>query len=267
MEEALIEKLRQADQLLVRRKQTVSFYESASLSGGTLFAQAVAGEGFLKIKSAGSRLLSPPGKLLRRYGRTSKEGAAAGALAVRDQAGSNWGVFITAPALLPVPLTGDPREDGGTDVAAIFIAVSDGRKAAVQQLDCPGDLSDRTARREAAESAAQQAVNLLIGLLEEEPSAVSLRFSATGLRKYACPLWKRLWRVVFPWKGDSIGMWVLKLALVAAAMAVVIAAGLWVSDAAGYREIPQETGAGNSAYLAPGDGPGLSVTDERWTQG
>ena len=77
--------------------------------------------------------------------------------------GSGWGVYITAPALLPVPLSGDPLEDGGTDIAAIFVAVTDGRKAAVQQLEAPGDLSDPAARAAAAESAALQAVSLLLG--------------------------------------------------------------------------------------------------------
>ena len=161
--------------------------------------------------------------------------AAAGALAVRDRAGSGWGVYITAPALLPVPLSGDPLEDGGTDIAAIFVAVTDGRKAAVQQLEAPGDLSDPEARAAAAESAALQAVSLLLGLLEGEPSAEALRFSVSGLRRYVRPFWESLLRAAFPWKGDGMGLIVFKSALLAAVLLLAVAAGLYVSDAAGTR--------------------------------
>ena len=134
-----------------------------------------------------------------------------------------------------MPLSGDPLEDGGTDIAAIFVAVTDGRKAAVQQLEAPGDLSDPAARAAAAESAALQAVSLLLGLLEGEPSAEALRFSVSGLRRYVRPFWESLLRAVFPWKGDGLGLIVLKSALIAAVLLLAVAAGLYVSDAAGTR--------------------------------
>ena len=157
MGEVLTGRLREAEGKLAGRKETACFFEAVSPPGKELFSLEMAGEGLKRVKSPGKRPAAMSGKLLRRYGRCSKEAAAAGALAVRDRAGSGWGIYITAPALLPVPLSGDPLEDGGTDIAAIFVAVTDGRKAAVQQLEAPGDLSDPEARAAAAESAALQA--------------------------------------------------------------------------------------------------------------
>ena len=113
--------------------------------------------------------------------------------------------------------------------------MTDGRKAAVQQLEAPGDLSDPEARAAAAESAALQAVSLLLGLLEGEPSAEALRFSVSGLRRYVRPFWESLLRALFPWKGDGLGLTLLKSALIAAVLLLAVAAGLYVSDAAGTR--------------------------------
>lgn len=235
MGEVLTGRLREAEGKLAGRKETACFFEAVSPPGKELFSLEMAGEGLKRVKSPGKRPAAMSGKLLRRYGRCSKEAAAAGALAVRDRAGSGWGVYVTAPALLPVPLSGDPLEDGGTDIAAIFVAVTDGRKAAIQQLEAPGDLSDPEARAAAAESAALQAVSLLLGLLEGEPSAEALRFSVSGLRRYVRPFWESLLRALFPWKGDGMGLIVLKSALIAAVLLLAVAAGLYVSDAAGTR--------------------------------
>lgn len=251
MGETLAGKLRMAEEKLAERKETACCFEAVSPPGKELFSIEMAGEGFRSLKSPEKRPPALPGKLLRRYGRCSKEAAAAGALAVRDRAGSSWGVYVTAPALLPVPLSGDPAEDGGTDIAAIFVAVADGRKAAVQQLEAPGDLSDPEARAAAAESAALQAVSLLLGLLEGEPSAEALRFSASGLKRYARPLWGSLLRAVFPWKGDRAGLAILKSALIGAVLLLAVAAGLYVSDAAGVRTAVSQH-PNTTVYTAPG---------------
>ena len=215
-----------AEAALAEKKETAALFEAVTPPGRAVGIGGRKGSRFLDP----GREFSPSGRLVKKYGRCSGETAAAGALAVRERAGSQWGVYITAPALIPLPLSGDPEEDGSTDFSLIYIAVSDGRKAAVQQLELPGDLSGPEARTEAAEEAAGQALALLAGLLKEDPDALALQQLVTRLRKYAVPFWRRALRLLLPWKGDG-GLFWLKAGLVAAALLDLLAAGLYISGA------------------------------------
>ena len=217
-----------AEAALAEKKETAVLFAAVTPPGWAVGTGERKGSRFL---DPGREPFAPSGRLVKKYGRCSGEAAAAGALAVRERAGSGWGVYITAPALIPLPLSGDPEEDGSTDFSLIYIAVSDGRKAAVQQLELPGDLSGPAARAAAAEEAAGQALTLLAGLLKEDPDALALRRPAAALRKYAVPFWRRALRLLLPWKGDGTGLILLKAGLLAAMLLDLLSAGLYISCA------------------------------------
>ena len=106
MGEVLTGRLREAEGKLAGRKETACFFEAVSPPGKELFSLEMAGEGLKRVKSPGKRPGAMSGKLLRRYGRCSKEAAAAGALGPAGPtlaltlAGLGlWAVFLAAPGM------------------------------------------------------------------------------------------------------------------------------------------------------------------------
>ena len=101
-----------AEAALAEKKETAALFAAVTPPGWAVGTGERKGSRFL---DPGREPFAPSGRLVKKYGRCSGEAAAAGALAVRERAGSGWGVYITAPALIPLPLSGDPEEDGSTD--------------------------------------------------------------------------------------------------------------------------------------------------------
>lgn len=220
--------LKQLDALLAQKRKTTAFSEAlpqVALPSGIFTLSAEADILTKRIRMVeGKKLRRLPSSLTAKYGTVSREAAIVGALQAKNAGGSDWGVSMTTIGLLPMPLTGDPREDGSTDTSVVYIAVTDGKKAAVQQLECPSDLSDEGLKRAMAVKAAEEAGRLLCGLLGSEPSAVSLLENVRGFRKYVQSPLLTLAKEILPWKGDKPGDIVLKVLLIAAVLAVIVTA-------------------------------------------
>lgn len=232
--EHLVESLKRLNALLTEKKKTAAFSEAVSqpvLPSAVFQDAAEAASVSKRIRvCTGKQLPKLSASLTGKYGIVSKETAIVGALQAKEACGTDWGVSITGCSLLPTPLTGDPGEDGSTDTSVIYIAVTDGRKAAVQQLECLSDLSDGELRKSMAAKAAGESVDLLLGLIGKEPSAVTLLENVRGFRKYAYSPAMALVKSILPWKGDRLGDMVLKIALIGAVLAVVVTASMTATE-------------------------------------
>ena len=221
----LNERLQQLETLLTSKKKTISLLLP---SRRETVVQAAAD--YKRITIPDKKMRPLPSSLIKKYGLVSKQSAIVQAIQARDAAGSDWGAAVTGAALLPTPLTGNLSEDGQTDTSTVYIAVTDGKKAAVQQLSCPGDLSDETLREAMMVRAVQQCADLLTGLLLKEKEALSLLANASKYRRYAVSPAQALLRSIVPWKGDKPGDIITKTALIAAVVAVILTAGMTASD-------------------------------------
>ncbi len=253
--ENLAERLKKLDTLLAEKKKTAAFSEAVpppALPGGVLAAAAEAAGVSRRIRvCAGKKLRKLSAAVTKKYGAVSKEAAIVGALQAKEACGTDWGVSVTGCSLLPTPLTGDPKADGSTDISVLYIAVTDGRKAAVQQLECPSDLSDVGLRKSMVAASAGEAAGLLLGLLGKEPSAAALLESVRGLRRYTRSPAMALIRSILPWKGDRLGDIVLKTALIGAVLAVVITAGMTATERIAVSHTVENIQTAVSIYTEP----------------
>ena len=221
----LNERLQQLDTLLTAKKKTAALLLPDSRE---MVVQAA--DGCKRIRIPDKKLRPLPPSMIKKYGLVSKQAAIVQAMQARDAAGSDWGAAVTGAALLPTPLTGNLSEDGQTDTSTVYIAVTDGKKAAVQQLSCPGDLSDQQMREAMTVRAVQQCADLLTGLLQKEKEALTLLSNASKYRRYAVSPAEALLRSILPWKGDKPGDIITKTALIAAVAAVIVTAGMTASE-------------------------------------
>lgn len=253
--ENLVESLKRLNTLLTERKKTAAFSEAlpqTALPSGVFAAAAETAAVTKRVRMAeGKRLRKLPVSLTGKYGAVSREAAIVGALQAKEACGSDWGVSMTGCGLLPMPLTGDPREDGSTDTSIIYIAVTDGRKAAVQQLECPSDLSDEGLKKAMAAKAAEEAVELLCGLLEKEQAAVTLLENVRGYRKYVRSPAMALVKSILPWKGDKIGDIVLKVVLIGAVLAVIVTASMTATEQSAVNHTVENIQTAVSIYTEP----------------
>ncbi len=215
--------------------------------GTTVFKEAVSG--CKKIRLA-EKLRPLPSSFTARYGTVSSEAAIVLALQAKNKTGASYGAAITKASLLPSPLSGDPSEDGSTDTSTLFIAVTDGKKAAVQQLACPGDNTE-TLSEAMTLRACEQAAELLAGIIEKDASAVSLLKPVSRLRKFSRSPLEAAASSILPWKGDRIGDAVLKIALIAAVIALAVTGGMTVSEQNAVNDTAREIQKAVEVYTAP----------------
>ena len=176
----LNERLRQLDTLLTAKKKT-----AALLLPGSRETAVQATDGCKKIRIPDKKMRPLHPSIIKTFGLVSRQAAIVQAMQARNTAATDWGAAVTDPALLPTPLTGNLSEDGQTDISTVYIAVTDGKRAAVQQLSCPGDLSDGQLREAMMTRAVQQSADLLTGLLQKEKEALTLFDHVSRFRRYA----------------------------------------------------------------------------------
>lgn len=253
--ENLVESLQGLNTLLQDKKKTAAFSEAAAgqaRPSGVFSAAVTVASVSKRIRcTEGKKARRLPAALTRKYGAVSREAAIVGAMQARLACGCDWGVSMTGMGLLPTPMTGDPVEDGGTDTSVIYIAVTNGKKAAVQQLECPSDLPDDALKKAMTARAAEEAVKLLRALIEKEPSAAALLESTGRLRKYAQSPAMALLRGILPWKGDGMGDIVLKTALIAAIAAVIYTGSMSAAERIAVNHTAQSIENAVSVYTEP----------------
>ena len=237
----------QADDLLKKKKTSASLRFPSDLKD----KMAGAADKSSKLRLITGTLRSLPASFERKYGAVSREAAIVRAMQTRFAGGTGWGVAVTGPTLLPSPLSGDPSADRDTDTSTLFIAVTNGKKAAVQQIACPGDLSDPALLEAMTERAIEQAVLLLIGILSEEPSALSLLTPAARYKKYARSPLVSFAASILPWKGDGIGDALIKTALIAALAVLVVTGGMTVSEQNAIQQNVKDIQKAVEVYTAP----------------
>ena len=221
----LNERLQQLDTLLTAKKKT-----AALLLPGSRETAVQAADGCKKIRIPDKKMRPLHPSIIKTFGLVSRQAAIVQAMQARNTAATDWGAAVTDPALLPTPLTGNLSEDGQTDISTVYIAVTDGKRAAVQQLSCPGDLSDGQLREAMMTRAVQQSADLLTGLLQKEKEALTLFDHVSRFRRYAVSPTEALLRSILPWRGDKPADIITKTVLIAAVVAVILAAGMKVSE-------------------------------------
>ncbi|MDD6032324.1 MAG: nicotinamide-nucleotide amidohydrolase family protein [Oscillospiraceae bacterium] len=210
--------------LLQQEKLTLAVAEGSS--GGALSQALTALPGASAVFQAGivgysdsakQQHIGVPAKVFRRYGAVSEEAAAAMAHLVRGRCKTSLGLSVTG-------IEGPSGGSDGKPVGTVYIAVSDGKRIAVQKLNFTSDSSNcRLAIREQSVLAA---LSLCQGIAEKNPEALAL---CQPVRRYRRCLGGNflvsLLRYFLPWPGDRFSDVFFKLLLIAA-----IAAGVWAAS-------------------------------------